>query len=216
MQCACSVVHALKTRARFSYAAGEGNKKRRVRRGGTSEAESGGAAGGGATAVASTLVPGAVLHSALGGWASGARGMAEPMAPHDFTAAQLQMLSGSFTTSLLAGWPPSQSNADQVMQLLLSHSGAPPPWASQAAPGAGGNPFQMGPAGGFVPAHALLQQAQYSQVPPAAAAPGAWPMSELFAPLGATVLEEGAPAAALVSPPSNILGGGAGVPPGSS
>ena len=140
--------------------------------------------------------------------------MAEPMAPHDFTAAQLQMLSGSFTTSLLAGWPPSQSNADQVMQLLLSHSGAPPPWASQVAPGAGGNPFQVGPSG--FPAHALLQQTQYTQAPPAAAAPGAWPMSELFAPLtGVTVLEDGTPAA-LMPPPSNILGGGAGVPPGSS
>ena len=195
-------------RARASYAAGEGNKKRRVRRGGASEADSGGAAGG--AAGTSSLAPGAALHSALGGWGGAARGMAEPLPhPNDFTAAQLQMLSGSFTSSLLAGWPPSQTNADQVMQLLLSHSGAPPPWASQVAPGAGGNPFQVGQGGGF-PAHALLQQAQYQQVPPAAAAPGAWPMSELFSPMGATVLEDGAPA------PSNILGGGAGVPPGSS
>ena len=199
-------------RARASYAAGEGNKKRRVRRGGASETESGGAAGG--TAGASAHVQGAALQSALGGWGDGARAMAEQMVPHDLTAAQLQMLSGSFTSSLFAGWPPSQTNADQVMQLLLSHSGAPPPWASQVGPGAGGNPFQVGQGGAF-PAHALLQQAQYQQGPPPATAPGTWPMAELFAPMGATAVEDGAPGA-LLPPPSNILGGGAGVPPGSS
>ena len=161
------------------------------------------------------LVTGAALHpAALGAWGGSARGMAEPMmAPHDFTAAQLQMLSGSFTSSLLAGWPQSQPNADQVMQLLLTHGGAPPPWASQIASGAGGNPFQVGAAGGFP---ALLHPAPYQQAPQAVPPPGAWPMSELFAPLGAAVLDDGGAAAALLPPPSNILGGGVGAPPRSS
>ena len=151
------------------------------------------------------LAAGAALHPALGGWGGGARGMGD-VAPHDFTAAQMQLLSGSFTNSVLAGWPGAGSGADQVMQLLLqSHGGAQAPWAAQqaaAAQGAAAHPYAFhGTGAGAIPA-GLLHPTAYSQLPAAAAAPGAWQMSELFAPMG--------------PPPALDDGGAAGGPPPSN
>ena len=162
----------------------------------------------------------AALHPALGGWGGGARGMGEQLvAPHDFTAAQLQLLSGSFTSSVLAGWPASAGGADQVMQLLLSHGGAQP-WAAQptaAHAAAGGlgtsHPYFQHAGPGAVPAGLLHPATAYSQLQPSAAAPGAWPMSELFAPLGPPggVFEDGG--AATEPPPSGAYDGDDGAPP---
>ena len=167
------------------------------------------------------MAPGSALHSALGGWGGGARGIGEPMmAPHDFTAAQLR-LATSFTSSVLASWPAAgqlAGSADQVMQLLMSHGGAQPPWAAPqasqlhaGAAGGGAVPHQYFHGGGAVPAGLLHPQA-YSQLPPPGAAPAGWPMSELYAQLGqAAALDDvGAPTA---GPPSALYGGGMGGPP---
>jgi hypothetical protein len=197
--------------ARRSYAAGEGNKKKRGRCGGA-DGDNVGAAG--------MMAPASALHSALGGWGGGARGMGEPLiAPHDFTAAQLR-LATTFTSSVLAGWPAAGS-ADQVMQLLLSQGGAQLPWtAPQAAQlhagAAGGGPMmpkhQYYHGGGAVPAGLLHPQA-YSQLPPPGAVPGGWPMSELYASLGggpvAAALDD---VGALPLPPASALYS-MGVPP---